>query len=158
MCACLCVLAFLFTRALCRVACGGHTWEGGTLHSLFQARWLLSPGERGGGAMEGKRGRRGALSRPLTAPEWPVPRATTSGDHLQLAHPASSIFPPSPSSPHAHAHFLTLFFQMRGGGGGGSGGSGVFGQAVICAHNSLSLVCVSAMGRAGGRSGWEGGE
>lgn len=45
---CVCVRArvcILFTCALCRAACWGHTWEGGTLlrlHSLCQARWLLS--------------------------------------------------------------------------------------------------------------------
>lgn len=44
--------------------------------------------ERGGGAVEG-----GELS---AAPEWPVPRATTSGDHLQLAHPTPSVLVPLP--------------------------------------------------------------
>ncbi|KAK5881405.1 hypothetical protein CesoFtcFv8_022209 [Champsocephalus esox] len=58
----------------------------------------------GGGAMEG-----GMCESCLTASEWPVPRATTSGDHLQLAHPASSILVPFPP---AHAHFVAVFFQM----------------------------------------------
>lgn len=38
-------VCILFACTLCRVACRGHTWEGGTvlcLHSLCQARWLLS--------------------------------------------------------------------------------------------------------------------
>lgn len=40
-------MCILFACSLCRVACKGHTWEGGTvlwLHSLSlcQARWLLS--------------------------------------------------------------------------------------------------------------------
>lgn len=43
---CTCVHAcILFACTLCRVACRGHAWEGGTvlcLHSLCQARWLLS--------------------------------------------------------------------------------------------------------------------
>lgn len=42
---CVCIL---FTSALCRVACRGHTWESATLlclHSLCQARWLLSLSE-----------------------------------------------------------------------------------------------------------------
>lgn len=82
--------------------------------------------ERGGGAMEGKV-EGGELS---TVPEWPVPRATTSGDHLQLAHPAPSVLIPFPL---AHAHFLILFFLD------GGGGSGAFGQT--CARISLTLVC-----------------
>lgn len=77
---------------------------------------------------------------PLTALEWPVPRATTSGDHLLLAQPASSIL----AAP-AHAHFLTLFFQM---GGGGGGGSGVFGQAA-CLYFSNFSVCALGGGGAG---------
>lgn len=63
--------------------------------------------ERGGGAMEGKE-EGGALS---PAPEWPVPRASTSGDHLQLAHPAPSVLIPFPFG-HARTHVLILFFQM----------------------------------------------
>lgn len=121
----------------------GHTLGGWDsllcLHSLCQARWLLSLREeverwkRGGK----KRGKEGSSESPLTAPKWPVPRATTSGDHLQLAHAASSFFVLFPL---ANAHFLTLFLDMGGGGGGGSGV--VFGQAVICAHISGTLVCL----------------
>lgn len=39
-------------------------------------------------------------------PKWLVPRATTSGDHLQRAHPALSVLIPFP-----HVHFL--IFQME---------------------------------------------
>lgn len=101
---CVCVL---FTCALCRVACRGHTWEGGdSAASPLSLPGQMAPvTERGGGAMEGKV-EGGELS---AVPEWPVPRATTSGDHLQLAHPAPSVLIPFPL---AHAHFLILFFQM----------------------------------------------
>lgn len=107
---CMCVHAFY----LLMHSAEWHT--GATLGrvGLSAASPLSLPGqmapvtESGGEAMEGK-GERGSSEPPLTAPEWPVPRATTSGDHLQLVHPASSVRVPFPL---AHAHFLTGFFQM----------------------------------------------
>lgn len=146
MCVCermyLCVcMHFIYSCTLLSGTQGPHLggWDSLLrLHSLCQARWLLSlkeKEERWKGKGEG-----GSSESPLTAPEWPVPRATTSGDHLQLARHASSI--PVPFSSRAHT-FSLLFFQM---GGGDSGGGGVFGQAVICAlyfgNFSVSLLWV----------------
>ncbi|MEQ2247234.1 hypothetical protein ILYODFUR_007251 [Ilyodon furcidens] len=68
--------------------------------SCCQARWLLSVQEE---EERWKEKREGGSSEPsLTGLEWPVPRAATSGDHLQLAQTASSL----PSS-FPHAYFLT---------------------------------------------------
>ncbi|KAI4807655.1 hypothetical protein KUCAC02_027447 [Chaenocephalus aceratus] len=102
----------------------GHTWEGGTLCcvSTLSAR---PDGSCHCGEEEERwkgKGKEGCVSRGLTAPEWPVPRATTSGDHLQLAHPASSILVPFPP---AHAHFVAVFFQMGEAEWGRSGREGV---------------------------------
>ena len=69
-------------------------------HSLCQARWLMSLKEKEERWKEkGKEEEEGGAGSesPLTAPEWPIPRAITSGDHLQLAQPASSILVPFPS-------------------------------------------------------------
>lgn len=95
------------------------------LHSLCQARWLLSL--RGEEERWKEKGKEGSSESPLTAPEWSVPRATTSGDHLLLAYPASSAFVPFPL---AHAHFLTLFFQV------GEVGE-VVAVAVVCLFSDL---------------------
>lgn len=78
-----------------------------SLHSACQARWLLSLREE---VEPWKEKRREGLS---PAPEWPVPRASTSGDHLQLAHPTPSVLSPFPFG-HAHTHVPVLFFQMGG--------------------------------------------
>jgi len=82
---------------------------------------------------------------PSTAPEWPVPRATTSGDSLQLAHPVSSSL-----SHLARVPFLTVFFQMgrrEEGGGGGGGSDG------LCPYFSNFSVSLQGEGREGGNQG-----
>lgn len=118
----------------------GHTWEDWdfVLHSLCQARWLLSL--KGEEERWKEKGEGWSSESPLTALEWPVPRATTSGDHLLLAQPASSILIAL-----AHAHFSHSVFPD---GGGGGGGSGVFGQAA-CLYFSNFSVCALGGGGAG---------
>lgn len=69
----LCML-FFFIRARCMAHRAGGTLPG----------QMASVSIRRGGAMEGK-GKGGSSELALTALEWRVPRAATSGDHLQLA-------------------------------------------------------------------------
>lgn len=95
-CACVCVYLHFIYSVLYRVTRRGHTWEGGTLCcSTLSARpdgschWKRR-------RSDGRKRERGSSELLLTVPEWPVPRATTSGDHLQLAHPTSSILFPFP--------------------------------------------------------------
>lgn len=105
-------------------------WHAGaTLRMMGLFALLAMPGQmapvtgRGGGAMEGKKRKEGAVSHPLTVLEWPVPGATTSADHLLQANPA-----PLSSS---HSLMFTFSFPMGGRwGAGGAGGRAVFSQAV----------------------------
>lgn len=122
----------------------GHTWEGWdfVLHSLCQARWLLSL--KGEEERWKEKGEGWSSESPLTALEWPVPRATTSGDHLLLAQPASSILIAL-----AHAHFSHSVFPD---GGGGGGGSGVFGQAACLYFSNFSVCALGGGGGGAGRS------
>lgn len=104
---CVCMHAFYLLCTLWSAMQGPHLGGWDSLlrfHCLCQARWLLSLKEEEERWKE--KGKGGSFESLSTVPEWPVPRATTSGDHLQLAHPASSILFPFPLA------FSTVFFQM----------------------------------------------
>ena len=103
------------------------------LHSPCQARWLLSLKEREERWKEkgGRREFRVALN---------SARVARPQSHHIWRPPAAGSPPASPipvAFPRAQIHFLALVFPD---GGGEGGGSRVFGQAVICAHVSATLV------------------
>lgn len=140
MCVC---MHFIYSCTLLNGTQGPHLggWDSLLrLHSLCQARWLLSLSEEEerwkDGRMEGKGGssesplNSARVARPQSHHIWRPPAA------------GSARFPPSfvPFFCTAHAHFLTVFPD----------GGGVFGQAVICAHISATLVSLLRAERRGG--------
>lgn len=130
----------LFTRHSTACHAGATLRRGGTLlrfHSLCQARWLLSLKEEEESWKETGEG--GSFESLSTVPEWPVPRAATSGDHLQLAFPASSILFPSPLS---HSGFP-------------DGGRWRQRQWSVWSDCDFSVFLLWVENRRGGRSGWK---
>lgn len=113
--------------------------------SHCQARWLLSLQEEEERWKEkGKKG--GRLELALTELEWPVPRAATSGDHLQLAPSASSL----PSS----FPMLTFSFHDGGVGGGRESEAVVVGVCLarLCAHAAATFFLYDLGGGGAGKT------